>query len=260
MFIPQTLDEYLENPMGKGSTAIANRNLIKNDLNSRYDKLIAKHKDFKHYHYHDNTNFYIHIKVPSESERKNEYDVVIQFTPTEKEVINDVNLNRYTIKVFSNCPSFTYTYAYVYNDYGLMIDFLKDKYTDVVLDDNPIIKNPGEIINFEKSIYFACKYIKSNKSFLNKVSLVAISKRINIEQFKKTIKTSDSIETEIKKETNRLKDEKKHELDKSLGIKDKKPSNKISGSSKVKNNHKITPHAKIRGKAKISKVKSTVKK
>ena len=61
MFLPQTIDEYLDNPMGKGSGAIANRNLIKSDLDTRYTKLLEKHKDFKHYHYHDATNFYFHI-------------------------------------------------------------------------------------------------------------------------------------------------------------------------------------------------------
>lgn len=257
MFLPQTIDEYLDNPMGKGSGAIANRNLIKSDLDTRYTKLLEKHKDFKHYHYHDNTNFYIHVKIPSESERNNEYDVVIQFTPSEKEVMNDINLNRYTIKVFSNCPSFTYTYAYVYNDYGLMIDFLKDKYKDIVLQDNPIIKNPGEVINFEKSVYFACKYIKSNKTFLNKVSLVPISKRLIIDQFKKTIKSTDKIELEIKKENNRLKEEKKKELEKTKSNKPKREVNKNTGIIKTKTNHRITPHSKIKGKP---KVKSTIKK
>ena len=257
MFMPQTIDEYLDNPMGKGSNAIANRNLIKSDLDARYNKLLEKHKDFKHYHYHDNSNFFVHVKVPSESERNNEYDVVIQFTPTEKEVINDLNLNRYTIKVFSNCPSFTYTYAYVYNDYGLMIDFLRDKYKDIVLSDNPIIKNPGEVINFEKSIYFACKYIKSNRSFMNKVSLAAFSKRLMIDQFKKTIKSTDKIELEIKKENNRLKEEK----NKKNNIKKSKiESNKNVGSPKMtksRSDHRITPHKKITGK---SKVKTTIKK
>lgn len=259
MFIPQTLDEYLENPMGKGSTAIANRNLIKSDLDARYEKLITKHKEFKHTHYHDATNFYIHIQVPSETEQNNTYDVVIQFTPTDNAVIHDVNLNRYTIKVFSNCPSFTYTYAYVYNDYGLMIDFLRNKYKNVVLSDNPVVKNPGEIINFEKSIYFACKFIKANKPFTNKVLIAPKSKRINIEQFKKTIRNTDAIDIEIKKETNRLKDEKKKALDKAFESTPKKIMNKITGGkvAKSRSDHRVTPHAKIRGKA---KVKSTIKK
>lgn len=262
MFLPQTLEEYLDNPMGKGSTAIANRKLIKSDLDARFDKLLAKHKSFKHFHYHDSENFYIHVKIPSESERNNEYDVVIQFTPTEDEVKNDLTLNRYTIKVFSNCPSFTYTYAYVYADCGLMIEFLKDKYEDVVLDDNPIFKNPGEVINFEKSVYFACKFIKANKHFLNKLSLAAISKQLVIERFKKTIKSADAIRLEIKKENNRLAAEKDKATQRDTR---KRPDNtgKVSGKpkntgvTKTRQNHRVTPHKKITGKP---KVKSTIQK
>ena len=264
MFMPQTLEEYLDNPMGKGSTAIANRNLIKTDLNTRYEKLINTHKSFKHYHYHDKHNFYIHIIIPSESKRNNTYDVVIQFAPTEKEVIKDINLKRYTIKVFSNCPSFTYTYAYVYNNYDLMIDFLKDKYNDMILSDNPIIKNPGEVINFEKSVYFACKYIKSNGTFLNKVALASFSKPLDTKKFKDSIRSTDTIDLEIKKENNRIKEEneknkydRKHALDNALESRPKKIINKITGTTKKRNDHRIVPHAKIRGK---SKVKSTIKK
>jgi len=261
MFIPQTLSEYIDNPMGKGSTAIANRNLIKSDLDSRYNKLLEKHKDFKHTMYYDVNTFYAHILIPSESERNNTYDVVIQFVPLEKEVIQDVNLNRYCIKVFSNCPSFTYTYAYVYNDYDMMIDFLRNKYRNQVLQDNPIVKNPGEIINFEKSIYFAAKYIQSNKTLMNKFTLASIAKRMNKVEFAKTIRNTDTIELEIKKENNRLKNEKEENL-KKLRAKLEKPNNgrpvhKIAGTKKEKENknHYITPHPKIKGKPKIKRTK-----
>lgn len=263
MFMPQTIEEYLENPMGKGSTAISNRTLIKNDLDSRYQKLLDRYKDFYCKCYYEFSDIYIHVKIPSESERENTYDVVIQFIASEKEVLNDINLNRYTFKVFSNCPSFTYTYAYVYNDYDMIIDFLKNKYSNVVLRDNPIVKNPGEIINFEKSIYFACKYIYTNKSkFLNKAALSLISTRINKQQFSKTIRNTDAIELEIKKENAKLKEAKKKNEQKladasKTGI--KKLVNKLTGTkkSKQRDDHRITPHAKIKGKP---KVKSTVKK
>lgn len=263
MFLLQTLSEYLENPMGKGSTALAGRNIIKTDLDNRYQKLIETHKDFHHSFYYDDINFYAYIEIPSESKRNNTYDVVIQFIPPDKDTANDVNLNNYVIKVFSNCPSFTYTYAYVYNDYGMMIDFLKDKYRDIVLENNPIIKNPGEVINFEKSIYFACKYLKANKRFLNKVALVPVAKKMDIEKFSKIIRATDRIDLEIKREENRLRAEKQS------AEKIKKPDishnnikrgiDKIAGTKKAKtrSDHKITPHAKIKGKP---KVKSTIKK
>jgi hypothetical protein len=92
---------------------------------------------------------------------------------------------------------------------------------------------------------------------MNKVTLVPISKRLMIDQFKKTIKSTDKIELEIKKENNRLKEEKNK---KTNITKPKRDSNKITGSQKVnktRSDHRITPHKKITGK---SKVKSTIKK
>jgi len=256
MFMPQTLDEYLDNPMGKGATA-TNRNLIKSDLDARYDKLISRYKTFDYKYFYDGKSFYAHIQIPSESERTNKYDVVIQFEPTDKAVISDGNLKRYTLKVFSNCPSFTYTYAYVYNDYGLLIEFLKDKYKSIVLKDNPVVKNPGEIINFEKSIYFACKFIKSNTALMNKLYVAGISKPLNIPSFIKNIKPTDTVELEIKKENNRLQEEKKKALEKLTVSKPKRVLNKLTGTMKQRPDHKITPHSKIKGKP---KTKSTIKK
>lgn len=261
MFMPQTLSEYLDNPMGKGSTAISNRKLIKDDLDNRLDKLLEKHKDFKKHFYHDAHNFYVHIIIPSESkERENTYDVVIQFTPLDSSVEQDTDLNRYAINVFSNCPSFTYTYAYVYNDYGLIIDFLKNKYTSVVLTDNPVIKNPGEVINFEKSIYFACKYLEKNKSYLKKLSWVGKSSRLNISAFSKTIRSTDKIELEIKKEQSRIATEKKQiqeeerkKLENLGKSRIRSTIDTITGSkkSKQRDDHRITPHRKITGKPKL---------
>lgn len=267
MFLPQTIFEYLENPMGKGSTAISNRKLIKDDLDNRLEKLLEKHKDFKKYFYHDAHDFFVHIIIPSESkERNNTYDVVIQFIPMDSGVSLDVNLNRYAINVFSNCPSFTYTYAYVYHDNNLIIDFLKNKYKSIVLQDNPVIKNPGEVINFEKSIYFACKYLEKNKHLLNKITWASHSKRINRDSFSKTIRNTDTIEIEIKKEQNRIAKEKKKieedrlkKINKAGTSKLRSTVNVITGSkvSKQRNDHKITPVTKISG---ISKLKKTIKK
>ena len=253
MFMPQTLQEYLDNPMGKGSTAIMNRQLIKNDLNNRYEKLIKDNKKFKYTIYYDKDDFYFHFIIPSESERENTYDVVLQFTMGDDNFKSDVNLHRYYLKFFSNCPSFTYTFAYVYNDYSLLIDFLKDKYDDRVMKDNPITRNPGEIISFEKSIYFACKYLDDHKSLLNKVSMSTTAKRLNKSEFFKNIRTHSAIMLEIKKEEKRINDKKKQEQqekEKQYRSSTRTNGTKIRGQKKkgvtvIKASKKIKPRKKI---------------
>jgi len=251
MFMPQTLKDYLDNPMGKGSTAIMNRQLIKDALNKRYEKLIKENKNFKYTIYYDRNDFYFHFIIPSESERNNTYDVIIQFTEGEENFKSDINLNRYYLKFFSNCPSFTYTFAYVYNDYDLLIDFLKNKYEDKVIDDNPVTRNPGEIISFEKSIYFACKYLETHKILLNKMSM-GTAKKLNKKELYDIIRSNSDIMLEIKKEENRLRNEKKKDKEdkerknrRSTTSGTKIRGEKRKGVNVIKASKKIKPRKKI---------------
>jgi hypothetical protein len=152
MFILQSIKDFVDNPMGKGSFAIPNRQLIKDDLNRRYDKL-NQNKKIKVTVYKDGEDYYFHFLIPSETERLNTYDVVLQFTMGEDDFKFDNFLNRYYVKFFSNCPSFTFTYAYAFNLYGMLIEHLGNKYDEQVLTDDPIVRNPGEIISYENEIH-----------------------------------------------------------------------------------------------------------
>ena len=126
--------------------------------------------------YKEGDNYIFHVKLPSESERDNTYDVVVEFSPIDKTSLSDESIINYNVKFFSNCPSFIFTYAYAYNDKGLFIDFLSKKLDELVLKNAPVVKNPMNIVNFEKSIYFACKYLVEEKN-LNKNYLKSFVQR-----------------------------------------------------------------------------------
>lgn len=207
MIIAKTMQEYLNNPMGSGSTAMTNRTLIKKDLDSRYDKLIEKHKEFKIsvYRIKGHDAYFFHVIIPSETRIDGSYDVVLKLYPEDKDIARDSNIKRYVMQVFSNCPSFTYTYAYVFNEYNLLIDILRVKYGKEIIKDNPVVRNPGEVINFEKSIYYACKNIMSHATYTSKVTLEPRVKTVSKEDFINNIRDIDTIAAEIKKENERLK-------------------------------------------------------
>lgn len=268
MFLSQTMDEYLENPMGKGSTAIGNRMAIRNDLNNRYEALMKKHNGFEHKQYVLDGVFYFHILVPSESKRNNKYDVVIALEPPAESNRIEKNLKNYEFKVFSNCPSFVYTYAYVYDQYGLLIPFLRPKYKTITLSSEPKVKNPGEVINYDKSVYFACKFITSNPSLMSIMLLIPQCRDLNIMAFSNSIRSTDTIELEIKKEENRLKNEEEKEKNKKLSSREQLRKNAMElehqiNRAKWYNGHvrkkanplstrpKITPQAKVKPKPKI---------
>lgn len=241
MFILQTLREFIDNPMGKGSNAIPSRQLIRDDLKNRLDKILSnKDKDIKLSIYKYRDMYFFHFLIPSENmKRKNTYDVVLQFIPNE-DSINQKNLNNYHVKFFSNSPSFTYTYAYAFNLYGLFIEELSNKFDKIIFENPPVTRNPGEVISYEKTIFFACQYLIDNSvKYLTKSTIDLIAKKYIENDFVKKIRTSETIENEIKREDMRIKREEEKET---------KNKNNSSGRG---NGPKLT------GKNKLSSVKTT---
>lgn len=257
MIGPQTLKEFLDNPMGKGSTAIANRNLIRDDLDRRYKKLLKDNKDFKHTVYVEGHDYYFHFLIPSESERENTYDVIILLTEEDDNLKYDNFLYRYKVKFFSNCPSFTYTYAHVAFKYDRLINFLSKKYDKEVIKSAPVIRNPGEILNYEKSVYFACKYLIDNPRLLNKMNLKPIAIKLKREELKAKVRTDEKIQLEIKKENHRLS---KLKQSTATSKTTDKSDNNVRSKEKIGERKPIgnTPK-KITPKAKIKPTKSTRK-
>ena len=260
MFILQTLKDFLDNPMGKGSMAIMNRQLIKDDLNARYYKLIKSKKINEPVIYRDKDNYLFHFILPSETERDNTYDVLILFTFEEGEKNTEVTIDNYLVKFFSNSPSFTFTYAYAFNQYDLLIEFLLDKFGSEVIDANPIVRNPGEIVSYEKSIYFIGFHILLNKSLLlSKSFLNSHSKKLNIKDINRSVRNIEQIKIEIKNANNRLK-KKINEIDYKKKGRLKKVIDRIQHSVPQSIINKITPRKKITTQKKISPTKSTLKK
>lgn len=262
MFILQTLQEFVNNPMGRGSNAIPSRNLIKDDLNRRFSSLFGvKEKKISLTIYRDKDDYYFHLIIPSESkERKNTYDVVLHFTTEENdELANDNNLKRYGVKFFSNSPSFTYTFAYAFNLYGLLIPQLSDKYRHQIFDKPPITRNPGEIISYEKTTYFAAHYILTENKYMNKLIINSLAKPYSDNVLKKVVRNTDKIELEIKQEKNRVEREKKEREKKEVRKKTVPVIKTVERDrGKVVNNKSrvITPRGKVSPKkSSISKIK-----
>lgn len=150
------IKQMLENPAGKGSSHLAARYAIIENLNNRYIKIRDKIK--KGDAGIDGEVAYISLKIPSEDKNMDKlyYDVVIKFNNIHEIV------SKNELQFFSNSPAFTFNYAYVFNQKNLIIPELKSLYSKQSLKDAPTIKNPEEIIGFEKSIYYAILFLKDN--------------------------------------------------------------------------------------------------
>lgn len=153
-----TLTKYTTNPTGKGTAYVANRSAIKNGLNMTYIKLLREHrKEFYAIPYiYGNGDILYYVKVPSEEYKINKisYDVLFLLK-------YDKNLKRANRHMFlySNSPAFIFTYCYVYNKNGLLIDTFKSKLPIDALTKKPVVRNPIESFGFDKSTYIGARYL-----------------------------------------------------------------------------------------------------
>lgn len=191
------IDEFLKNPLGKGAIIPGKEDLLRK-LDYRLE-LLQKNNTIEMNIYTRKKDVYYHLLIPSENkDREMNYDIVIKFKHTDKSDDADQTYRQYQIEFFSNCPSFTYGYAYVANINGYLIKELANNYEDAVLKYPPVSKNPGLVFGYEKSIYFACKYIMEDKKVLLKSYVDSYAKPLTKEIIS-SIRHMNVIEEEYKK-------------------------------------------------------------
>jgi hypothetical protein len=174
--IKMSIRQYVDNPSGKGSAFLAKRATIKQGMNMTFIKLLQKHRQqfFAVPYIYPNGDVLFHVKVPSEEYATNKivYDVLFRLYAD--------NNNRYSMRnmrVFSNSPSFLYTYAYVYYHSDLIINEpnLVSKLPSIAITQPPTVRNPIESLGFEKSTYVAARYLLDgfilNDSYINRFGI-----------------------------------------------------------------------------------------
>lgn len=229
--------EYMQNPLGKGASVLM-LNTTRKMLDDEYAKIVSQ---ITHTWYSLQDKYYIaHIKIPSKSADKLMYDVLIEVDstsiPKQAAVINNSKC-----RVFSNCPSFVFTYAYVFDKNHDIIPWAKKKYNQKVFDFNPVKRNPIEMRNYERSLYFAIKYITSNgRNYKAGINLNMTRIRSHL-QILTNVQSSDDV----------------LELYQSIKAAEKTSTKNIGHPERKQTSTK--PQKKSGGKGKVSSVKSTKK-
>lgn len=204
-----TLKEYVDNPAGKGDSSM-NRAILQQIYDQKYEKYITnKDKQIKctYYKVMNKDAYYVHLVMPTETERDNTYDVVFYFYPSEKSKVS-VSLYNHNIKVFSNSPSFAYTFAYVYNQNQMLIPGLRDKYPQEMIKQKPEVKNRYEVMNYDKYLFFAAKYLLETKS-LNKAIMSVKMLTYTPQVLSMRVRNLDRIMIDYRKAKNKLDKAKK---------------------------------------------------
>ena len=240
------LQEYLNNPMGQGDSSVVNRRLLIDNLNTAYNDLIATKKITYSIYRDTKVSFLIHLIVPStNAERDNTYDVVIRFTPATRDIANEKSIRNYDIQVFTNTPSFTYTFAKVYDEHDMLIKSLKTKFSKKVFDKDPVQRNRFKIVNYEKYIYIAIKYILDSKILMSKEYLIGNAKIYNSKKFLTIIRDVETIMVEYERSARKVREKKRIPMTSDAGI-TKTPMNrvkepKVAKGAQTSTVKKITP-------------------
>lgn len=249
-----TLKSYIDNPFGKSMGSIAgNQNAIKENYMNQMlaiESMIA----IKWYMIKDKT-FIAHIKIPSSNEKSSQkifYDVIFEFDISN--LTNEVSINNLPLKVYSNCPSFTFTYARVFWDSNLVPKWIKGKFNKAVFKHNPSERNVNKMIGYEKSLYMSGLFLLRNQRNMITVIKSMAMQLSNYSVILTDTKSSD----EIMEEINQTKQKKP-------GV-DHIDTSKVSSSRRneamiqLKTGNKVTPFTKMTKKVKsIGKVKKTIK-
>ena len=251
-----TLDDYIKNPMGEGSSVFTQREIFRNLYSDKFDKLMVREVGKIIYHlYREDDGYVAHFRIPSEAIANFYYDVILEFTSKDTAIQNEKTLKNYNVKFFSNDPAFTYTFAHAFLKQGLLIKDLEPKMIKATVTDVAKVKNPKSNIGYVKTIYFAYLYMKL-KGMFNKSTFDTYCKKYNMEEFLKTIEPADlKVESRVKAAEVLLKSKQKLKNDNRAVHSNNRDLNHHASGAITK-----TPNSKTTAKTKTVKFTKTSKK
>ena len=222
-----TMENFLKNPTGKYSAGFARRDLIIANLEQRYQMLLAISKTFNFKVFMDEDDYVFYFKIPSETFTNQllYYDVVIRFVCSNPGLLKPTaSINGYHVNVFTNSPDFTFTYAYLYNQDGVVDPKMKRKIGSKALNNPPVVKNPYGIYGFEKSVYYALLFIKRNRYTLKSEIEKVIDTKMSYSKLYSQIKSTDEKYKEynmmkLKEKQAKAKEKKKKNAEKRTNMK-----------------------------------------
>lgn len=243
----QTLSHFIDSPFGTELTKIDSDYEHKYlEVNGRKEIKVASILEM-------DGAYFIHVLIPSETNKDNNYDVVIQLFTDDVEVSRRTTIEDFYAKFFSNSPGFVYRYAMLYKTSGFLIESLAPKLDEKALTIAPDKTNSKMEMSYDKSIYFACRHILDNKfAYLTKMGMISkrtrnMSKFIeNISDFETVKLLGDASKTErsVKKELTG----------------DKKEATILNRkNTRTNRNNIISPKSKISAKSKVKPKKAVSK-
>ena len=159
-----TLNDWANNPAGKNSAVMTNRQMYRDLYTSKFNKVMLREGNkftYKCYKSKSGAQYVLHIKVPSEVVPKFYYDVVINFETKNPAAVTNSSLSQYDVQFYTNSPDFVFTHCHAYNKANLFFKPLAKKMSKLSLTQKAVERNPNDEVGYVKSIFFAYCIIKS---------------------------------------------------------------------------------------------------
>lgn len=158
-----TIRDYLANPAGKGSSVLGDQSAIKSKYEEEIHDLINSGKGVPNVYVLKKRYLIFHYQLPSKSGAKYggdlHYDILFQIDTNDKMTYNILDMD---FQVYSNCPSFLYTYANLFNKKGLLIDWTKRLYQKETIRKMAEVRNSYGIVGYERSLYITALLIQNS--------------------------------------------------------------------------------------------------
>ena len=247
--VPLTLAEFYKNPAGKKVSG-NNAGLVRQALTNRYDAVKKLGRNISYIVYEENDrSYYIHFIVPSDM-HESTYDVVIHVF--DEFGMGGGSFKKWNLHIFSNCPSFVFAYAYVYNEYGLNIPFLKGKLNDVAYTQPPVQTNPDMNIMYDKSVFYALHTIMNTLSLSQRYMVNKIARNFSPKILLKEVRSFDEIMAQEREKAARGITVKRVINNIENTVRNLVNKHDFSKQRRDVGNHRITAKAKKVGKPKIT--------
>ena len=218
-----TFKQYIDNPMGRGSSIFSGREMYRKLYTDKFDKLMLREAGniyYKLYYDDRNDHYFCYMKMPSETVENFYYDTIIKFLPVDRKVNQgEQTLNNYRVQFYSDDPAFYYTYLHVFMENDLFVDELKSKVPKAVSKDDKHIRNPAGVVGYVKTLYFAYLFMTLKNLFMKYIyraygEAYNRSKFIKeIEDMDKKLTTRQDMQREIEKKK-RLEEKRKKQQEK----------------------------------------------
>lgn len=193
----------------------------------RYEALLKKHPRIAYtiYEVMPGARTIVHFKLPSETVENLYYDVLFEIVVGK----SSTDFMECDIRFFSNCPSFVFSYAFVFAHWNpdenrpadkrdswmvdsmkgrvpknsLLIDGLRQKIGPAPTHDKPVVRNPLGIPMCDKSLYFCLFYMIDHMSV---EQLLTTHVNVNMATVRANIMDFDRLMNERKRLENRQRE------------------------------------------------------